>query len=236
MTMKRVWMGMVGAAVLLVPPAVFGQMDPSSTSPNPNNGSPTTNPMGGTPVQPGMGNPTGGSTSGSMRDSLGAPGTTGQQMLDKQFVQKAAAGGLAEVKLGTLATQKGGAEVKAFGQKMVDDHTAIDKDMASVADTLGVMLPKKMTKDDQAEYDKLSALSGDDFDKEYILFMAKAHRQDLREFREEASIAADPGLQTEVVKAAMVIREHLMMVTKLAGDKGVTLPPRPPRPAPPAGQ
>jgi putative membrane protein len=100
------------------------------------------------------------------------------------------------------------------------------------------MLPKKMNKDDQAEYDKLNGLSGDAFDKEYILFMAKAHREDLHEFRTEASVAADPGLAAEVVKAAGMIRDHLMLLTKLAADKGVTLPPRPARPGgpPPAGQ
>ena len=173
-----------------------------------------------------------------MRETLGAPGQTGQEMLDKQFVQKAAAAGIAEVKLGMLAVQKGGPEVKAFGQKMVDDHTEINKEMADVADSLGTMLPKKMGKDDQAEYDKLNGLSGDAFDKEYILFMTKAHREDLHEFRTEASVAADPGLAAEVVKAAGMIREHLMLLTKLAADKGVTLPPRPARPAaaPPAGQ
>jgi putative membrane protein len=174
-----------------------------------------------------------------MRDTLGAPGENGQQMLDKQFVQKAAAGGIGEVKLGMLAVQKGGPDVKVLGQKMVDDHTQINKDMGDVADSLGVMLPKKMDKDDQAEYDKLNRLSGDAFDKEYILFMAKAHRQDLHDFRTEASVAADPALAAEVVKAAFVIREHLTMVLKLAADKGVTLPPRPGRPAgppPPAGQ
>jgi putative membrane protein len=145
---------------------------------------------------------------------------------------------LAEVKLGMLATQKGGPEVKELGQKMVDDHTAINKDLAGVADTLGVMLPKKPGKDQQAEYDKLNGLSGDAFDKEYIFFMAKAHREDLHAFRTEASVAVDPALQSEVVKASMVILHHLQMVTKLAADKGVTLPPRPPRPAaatPPAG-
>jgi putative membrane protein len=166
-----------------------------------------------------------------MRETLGAPGQTGQEMSDAQFIRSAAEGGLAEVKLGMLAVQKGGPEVKEFGQKMVDDHTAINKDMAAVADALGVMVPKKISKDAQAEYDKLNALSGDAFDKEYITFMLKAHYQDLHNFRAEASVAADPGLQAEVVKAAMVIRQHVMMISKIATDKGIPLPPRPARPA-----
>ena len=225
MNKKRMCVAVVAAAVWLLPSLLAAQMDPSSPPP--------AGPQG---VVPPPGPPTTPSST-TMRETLGAPGQTGRQMADKQFMRAAAEGGIAEVKLGMLAVQKGGPEVKEFGQKMVDDHTAIDKDMAAVADSLGIMLPKKMSKEDQAEYDKLNGLSGDAFDKEYILFMAKAHRQDLHDFRTEASVAADPELEAEVTKAAMVIRQHLMMVTKLAADKGVVLPPRPPsRPAPPAGQ
>jgi len=226
MNKKRMCVAVVAAAVWLLPSLLAAQMDPSSPPP--------AGPQG---VVPPPGPPTTPSST-TMRETLGAPGQTGRQMADKQFMRAAAEGGIAEVKLGMLAVQKGGPEVKEFGQKMVDDHTAIDKDMAAVADSLGIMLPKKMSKEDQAEYDKLNGLSGDAFDKEYILFMAKAHRQDLHDFRTEASVAADPELQAEVTRAAQVIRQHLMMLTKLAADKGVTLPPRPPRPgaAPPAGQ
>jgi putative membrane protein len=43
---------------------------------------------------------------------------------DRQFVKKAAEGGLAEVELGKLATERASSEeVKRFGQRMVDDHT-----------------------------------------------------------------------------------------------------------------
>ncbi len=169
---------------------------------------------------------------GAMASSLGAPGATGQQMQDKQFLMKAAQGGTAEVQLGKLAMEKGGPEVKEFGQKMVDDHTQINKDMGTVADQMGVMLPKKMTKEDKAEYDKLEALSGDDFDKEYIAYMLKDHRQDMHEFRMEASSAGDQTLQAEVMKAGGVIRQHMQMVVKLAQEKGVPVPPRPAHPAP----
>ncbi len=109
-------------------------------------------------------------------------------MQDKMFLRKAAEGGIAEVKLGQLAAQKASSEdVKAFGQKMVDDHTKLNLEIAQVADSMGVMLPKSMNKEDQAEYDKLNALSGNDFDIEYLTFMVKDHHQDLHEFRIEAA-------------------------------------------------
>src|SRR5437763_2337774 len=59
----------------------------------------------------------------SQQDSGPNNGDVGQIMQDKMFLRKAAEGGIAEAKLGQLAAQKGGSEdVKALGQKMVDDH------------------------------------------------------------------------------------------------------------------
>jgi putative membrane protein len=161
----------------------------------------------------------------SMQDSAPNSGDVGQIMEDKMFLRKAAEGGIAEVKLGQLAAQKGSSdEVKAFGQKMVEDHSKINTDLAEVADSLGVMLPKSMNKDDQAEYDKLNGLSGNDFDMEYVSFMVKDHHKDLHEFRMEAASRADPALRDEVVKAAGVIHEHTVMVDKIARAKGIAIP------------
>src|ERR1700760_3860599 len=145
----------------------------------------------------------------SMQDSAPNSGDVGQAMEDKIFLRKAAEGGIAEVKLGQLAAQKGSSdEVKAFGQKMVDDHTKLNNDMAQVADSLGVMLPKSMNKEDQTEYDKLNGLSGNDFDVDYLSFMVKDHHKDLHEFRMGAASHADPALHDEVVKAAGVLHDH----------------------------
>jgi putative membrane protein len=210
----------IAGALVLLPSALGAQMDPNLPPPN--------GPQG---VVPSTGSQPVAAT--SMRDTLGAPGLTGQQMLDKEFMRAAVEAGIAEVNLGMLAAQKGGPDVKEFGQKMADDHTAINKDMATVADSLSVLLPKKMNKDDQAEYDRLKGLSGKDFDAEYIIFTAKAHWKDLHNFHMEASVAADPGLAAEAVKAAMMMHQHLVAVTKLAADEGVVLPPRPPRPSAP---
>jgi putative membrane protein len=164
-------------------------------------------------------------SSPSTQDSAPNSGDVGQIMEDKMFLRKAAEGGIAEVKLGQLAAQKAsGDEVKAFGQKMVDDHTKMNNQMAQVADSLGIMLPKSMNKEDQAEYDKLNGLSGNDFDMEYLSFMVKDHHKDLHEFRIEAASRADQTLHDAVVQAATIIHEHTVMVDKLARAKGIPVP------------
>ncbi len=160
-----------------------------------------------------------------MQDSGPNTGDVGQNMKDKMFLRKAAGGGLAEVQLGQLAAQKAGSDdVKALGQRMVDDHTKLNNDMAPIADSMGVRLPKSMSKENQAEYEKLNGLSGNDFDMEYLSFMVKAHHQDLREFRNEAAGTNDPTLHDAVEKGENVIHEHMVMVDKLAREKGVPMP------------
>src|SRR3954449_12666765 len=61
-----------------------------------------------------------GSKNSSAHDETGSANRMGA---DSTFLTKAAVGGMAEVKLGHLATQNASnADVKAFGQQMVDDH------------------------------------------------------------------------------------------------------------------
>jgi putative membrane protein len=152
---------------------------------------------------------------------------TGQMMQDKLFLRTAVEGGLLEVKLGELAAQKGSTpEVKDFGQKMVTDHAAMNADFGNLADSMGVMVPKKISKDGQAEYAKLEALSGPAFDTAYLTAMVKDHHQDLREFRQEFIATKDTALQEAIVKAGKVVREHTMLVDKLATEKGIPVPER----------
>ncbi len=172
-------------------------------------------------------NPSGAGMAGAMTGSPSTGAGDAQTMKDKMFLRKAAAGGMAEVQLGQLAADKGGSpDVKAFGQKMVTDHTALNNDMKPIAEQMGVTLPKKIKPADQAEYDKLNAMSGDDFDKEYLSYMVKDHHEDLREFRTEDSTVQDPTLKAAVDKGYQVIREHTQMVDKLAKDKGLAVPQR----------
>jgi putative membrane protein len=198
---------LLGTAILM-PGLLFAQSDPASQT------LPQTQP--GRPQQ---------QSSPAQQDSGPNAGDVGQVMQDKMFLRKAAAGGIAEVKLGQLAAEKGSSDdVKAFGQKMVEDHTKLNLEMAQVADSMGVMLPKSMNKEDQAEYDKLNALSGSAFDIEYLTFMVNDHHKDLHEFRIEAASPADAALHDAVVRAQSVIHDHTVMVDKLARAKGIPVP------------
>ena len=140
---------------------------------------------------------------------------------DKIFVKTAAAGGLAEVKLGQLAADKAsGADVKAFGQKMVDDHTKLNNDMKPIADRMGIMAPSTLDAKDQALYDKLNGMSGMAFDHAYLRAMVMDHHKDLKEFTAEMNSTKDPELKTAVTQGRDVIQQHTTMVEQLAKSSG----------------
>jgi len=141
---------------------------------------------------------------------------------DKMFVRHVSESGYAQVQLGQLAAQKASSpEVKKLGQKMVDDHKQLAADMAPVSDEYGVREPTKMAKADQEEFDKLSAMSGTDFDKEYLAYTLKDHRQDMGSFRREQKTTRDPELQEALASGVKVIAEHLFAVNQLALANGV---------------
>src|SRR5689334_10757965 len=106
---------------------------------------------------------------------------------DSAFVTKAAVGGLAEVKLGQLATQKASSsDVKQFGQQMVDDHGKANEELKQLASSKGITLPTDLDAKHQATYDRLSKLDGAAFDRAYMQDMVADHNEDVSEFRRES--------------------------------------------------
>src|SRR5579883_1590084 len=87
---------------------------------------------------------------------------------DHQFAKMAAQGNYSEVKMAELAQQKSNNEqVKDFAKRMVQDHSQANRELEQIASKQGINVQKKLDPVDQTEYDRLSKLSGPEFDKEY---------------------------------------------------------------------
>src|SRR4051794_20016014 len=64
---------------------------------------------------------------------------------DEKFVKKAAQGGLMEVKLGEIASQKAKRDdVKQFGAQMVKDHSKANEELKAVASQKGIALSDQL--------------------------------------------------------------------------------------------
>jgi putative membrane protein len=121
-----------------------------------------------------------------------------------------------------LASEKGKSpKVKAFGAKMVTDHTALNNDLKPFADKDGVPPPSGLSSEDQSELDKLNGLSGAEFDKEYVAFMMKDHKHDQEAFKEEVSSTQDAKLKMAVEHGLKVVDQHLAMIDKIGEKMGV---------------
>jgi putative membrane protein len=129
---------------------------------------------------------------------------------DKQFVMKAAQGGLAEVQLGQLAAQNGNSDrVKQFGQRMVDDHSKANDQLKQVAQQKGVTIPTELSAKDQAEKDRLSKLKGDAFDRAYMKHMVMDHKTDVAEFQKEAKSGKDNDVKNFASQTLPILQDHL---------------------------
>jgi putative membrane protein len=128
------------------------------------------------------------------------------------FAREAAAGGLAEVKLGQLALDKGNSDVvKAFGQKMADDHTKANSELQAATAKSGITLPTDVKPADQATYDRLSKLDGTAFDRAYARDMVQDHIHDVAAFKQEANYGTDPSIKAFASATLPTLVEHLKM-------------------------
>jgi putative membrane protein len=152
-----------------------------------------------------------------------AAGAFAQQVgsADTAFAQKAAQGGLAEVKLGQLAVQNGSSDqVKQFGQRMVDDHSKAGDELMGLASQENFTLPTSLSAKDQATVNRLQNLKGAAFDKAYMRDMVKDHQADIADFQKEANSGSDAGLKSFAAKTLPTLQEHLRMAKEASQSVG----------------
>lgn len=96
----------------------------------------------------------------------------------RRFAERAMMANKAEVRLGELAGQRAqSASVKEFAQMMVRDHTKGLNDLKEAVKGQGIDEPSQLDAKHQALSDRLSKLSGAEFDRQYMMAMVEGHRE-----------------------------------------------------------
>lgn len=140
---------------------------------------------------------------------------------DHTFIRKAAEGGVAEVELGRLAQQKASSnDVKKFAQRMVDDHGKANDQLKTIAQQKNVTVPTQLTGKEKAAYDRLSKLSGEQFDRAYMRLMVEDHRKDVNEFRHVSQTAKDTDVKQFASSTLPTLEDHLKMAEQTASTVG----------------
>jgi putative membrane protein len=129
-----------------------------------------------------------------------------------RFVKEASQGGIAEVKMGYMGVQNGtSSDVKNLGQKLIQDHTAANKELEQLASRKGVTLSNDLDAKHQKELDKLSKLTGAEFDKAYIHHAVMDHEKDIKKFQAAADKATDQDIRAFAQRTLPVLQQHLDM-------------------------
>ena len=147
--------------------------------------------------------------------------TTPSKVDDKKFAKEAVLDGMTEIQIGKLAADKASRDdVKQFGQKMVDDHTKANDQLKQLASRENIPVPDALDSKHQSQVDKLSKLSGEQFDKAFVKDQLKDHQAAVRDFGAEAQGGTDADLKKFASSTLPTLQEHLQMVKDLSkGEK-----------------
>jgi len=156
---------------------------------------------------------------GSAGDTTGgAADTTGMQkkdlsMKDRQFLMKAASGGVTEVRAAQMAVDKAQNEqLKTAAQRILDDHQRANDQLKAIAAQHDIALPTEPSSEDRQSLQKLQRASGAEFDRVYKSELMKDHEKDIAEFQRAAREVQDPQLREFATNTLPVLRQHHQLI------------------------
>jgi putative membrane protein len=154
-----------------------------------------------------------------MLAGLAVPCLSGAAELSKsdlKYMNESAQGLMSELKLGAMAEQRAGDEgVRNFGKQMVADHGKDLQELQRLAKQKQVSLPESLNDDQSREAAKLEKLSGKDFDREYVKYEVKDHKEDIKEQKEVLKKTRDPELKQFAGKELDTVTGHKKTVDAL---------------------
>ena len=158
---------------------------------------------------------------GASATAATASGTAKLTAADRKAIMDMAMSSMAEVEMGKMAqTKSQNADVKAFGQKMVDDHGKALAEVQTLAQSKGVTLPTELDAKHKALAAKLDKANGTAFDKAYTKQGGvAAHKETLAKLQKASKAAKDADVKGQVDKTIPVVQEHLKHAEQVAGGK-----------------
>jgi putative membrane protein len=135
---------------------------------------------------------------------------------DEKFLWKAAQANFAEMEAGRLAEASAGdAEVRRFGQRMVEDHRRAQADLTDLALKKGFRVPTRADESHQKDASKLAEHSGAKFDREFMSQMVSDHKKAVSLFEDAAKDGKDPDVRDFARTMTPTLRDHQKMATDL---------------------
>ena len=135
------------------------------------------------------------------------------------FVPAAAMSDLYEIEAGKIAVQRGNADVKKFGQMMIDHHTKMSTEFKAALKAANIAEPPA-TLDERRQglLNNLKAAGDTDFDEAYLHQQAAAHLEALTLHKTYASRGDNAALKAVAEKAQPIVQQHIDELKRIGGD------------------
>ncbi|WP_238084898.1 DUF4142 domain-containing protein [Pseudescherichia vulneris] len=158
----------------------------------------------------------------AQKDAAGQTGSNAKLSAgDEKAVKDMAQANINEIAAARIALNKAkSSDVKAFAQKMVDDHGAALTKVQTVAEQKGVTLPTEPDAMHKAMAANLEKQSGDAFDKMYMENAGtKDHQMVLSKLQSDAKMIKDPEVKALADAHTPVVEQHLKSAQQMSEDK-----------------
>ena len=140
-------------------------------------------------------------------------GAASKQPPDTSFAIKAASVGVAEMQLGRLAQKKGSNDaIRDFGKRVETDQIFADDQLRLTAERNNLALPATPSKNDQLTYDRLSKLSGTDFDLAFVQQIVESHQNEIAAFTNEISSGKNAQIRDFATETLPTLQDQLGQV------------------------
>jgi len=127
-----------------------------------------------------------------------------------------------EIDLGRLAQQKAASpDVKAFGEMLVRDHTKALDALKQAAAQQNLQVPAMVNEKHRELRDRLSMLTGSEFDRAYINAMVDAHEATVKKLEDRKDAGVD-ALQQFASTILPTVQQHLEQAKQIR-DKLMSL-------------
>jgi len=143
------------------------------------------------------------------RQPIGSPA-------EQDFMMKAAQANMAEIEIARFAMQKSqNPDVKDYANMIQSDHSSALEDLTDLMKDRGVSVPSTLNAEAKMDIEKLTALSGADFDREFANMMVSDHQKVIGMFRDQANIAQNPDVIKYAEDMLPKLEMHLEKAQKL---------------------
>ncbi len=140
---------------------------------------------------------------------------------DERFLVSAAEFDYEQILLGKLANQRAtSTDLKEFAKMMEDVHRTSKSELGSMGILKSIAVPSTPTKAAHAVYDKVNAVSVDEFDATYLTQVIARHNEAIGLFEQCIGGNHDPEIRNWAITKLTFLRLHLAKAMDLDAQSG----------------